>query len=210
MFFTATCEDVNNSEGVYKELSTFLICNPNAMMYQHMVNQPHGFYLKLFLNKNINVMVWNYRGYGLSKGKPNPYNIRKDAETILSYMREVLGLRGKFGVYGRSLGGIPTTHLCHKVDMVIADRTFSNFDILSQRKFYHKIARVLFKIGSCGWNVANDTNILIKGVDSCYKVLLAEKNDEVVEIHSSLMAGIARDLFGRKSLQPGEKFYLTT
>jgi hypothetical protein len=76
-----------------------------------MVNQPHAYYLRYFLNKNINVMVWNYRGYGLSNGNPDPVNIRKDAETILEYMRNTIGVKGKMGVYGRSLGGVATSHL---------------------------------------------------------------------------------------------------
>jgi len=81
------------------------------MFYQFMVNQPHAYYLRYFLNKNINVMVWNYRGYGLSNGNPDPVNIRKDAETILEYMRNTIGVKGKMGVYGRSLGGVATSHL---------------------------------------------------------------------------------------------------
>jgi hypothetical protein len=42
-----------------------------------------------------------------------------------------MGLKGKIGVYGRSIGGIPTTHLTDKVDIVVADRTLSNFKTLS-------------------------------------------------------------------------------
>jgi hypothetical protein len=81
------------------------------MFYQFMVNQPHAYYLRYFLNKNINVMVWNYRGYGLSKGNPDPVNIREDAETIIHYLRNIIGVKGKMGVYGRSLGGVATSHL---------------------------------------------------------------------------------------------------
>lgn len=130
MFFTATCEQQNDdSEGVlYKEFPTVLICNPNAMYYQHMVNQPHAFYLRFFLNRNVNVMLWNYRGYGLSTGSPDPYNVKTDSEEILRYMKETMKLNGKFGVYGRSLGGLATTHLADKVDLIIADRTFYDFD----------------------------------------------------------------------------------
>jgi hypothetical protein len=57
------------------------------MFYQYMVNQPHAYYLRFFLNKNINVMVWNYRGYGQSKGRPDPTNIRKDGELLVRYIR---------------------------------------------------------------------------------------------------------------------------
>jgi len=43
-------------------------------------------------------------------------------------MRVQLGLRGKIGIYGRSLGGIASAHLAQFVDMVIVDRSFSSFD----------------------------------------------------------------------------------
>lgn len=46
---------------------------------------------------------------------------------MLDYLRNTLGIRGKVGVYGRSLGGIATTYLADRVDMIIADRTFCNF-----------------------------------------------------------------------------------
>jgi pimeloyl-ACP methyl ester carboxylesterase len=81
------------------------------MFYQYMVNHPHAFYLRFFLNKNINVMIWNYRGYGLSHGSPDPYLIRRDSEVLLNYMKTKMNLKGKVGVYGRSLGGVVTAHL---------------------------------------------------------------------------------------------------
>ena len=182
-----------------------------------MVNQPHAYYLRFFLNKNINVMIWNYRGYGLSKGYPTPINIRKDGETILKYIREELEIKGRIGVYGRSLGGVVTTHLMDKVDFVFVDRTFSNFEVLSNRKFYSTIARYLFRFGSGGWTLDNDTTTIHKGANPtelskhCYKVLMTEKEDEVVEVHSSLMMGVARAAMGRrKFLIPGEGgFYLS-
>jgi len=65
-------------------------------------------------------------------------------------------------------------------------------------------------VGSCGWTLDNEIDIISKGNDGrCYKVIINEKNDEVVDIHSSLMAGITRAVFGRKHLVPGSNFYLT-
>lgn len=81
-------------------------------------------------------MVWNYRGYGRSKGKPSPDILKSDSEVVLEYLRRVMGLRGKIGIYGRSLGGIATTHLADKVNLIVADRTFANFKDLAIRKFY--------------------------------------------------------------------------
>jgi len=39
-------------------------------------------------------------------------------------------------VYGRSLGGISTTHLAKFVDMIIVDRSFSNLYDVANRKFF--------------------------------------------------------------------------
>ena len=174
-----------------------------------MVNQPHAYYLRFFLNKNINVMVWNYRGYGQSKGRPNPTNIRKDGETLIRYMRETLGLTGKIGIYGRSLGGVVTSHLVDKADFIYADRTFSNFSVLPNRKFFSCLAEYFFKLGSGGWQINSDLSIVQKahqkvlGFPECHKVILIEKADEVVEVHSSLMTGVAREVLGRKNLKAG-------
>ena len=66
-------------------------------------------------------------------------------------MRETLGLTGKIGVYGRSLGGVVTSHLCDKADFIYADRTFSNFTVLPDRKFFSSFAKYLFKLSSGGW-----------------------------------------------------------
>ncbi len=88
MFFTTTCEPLNKEAPKYKSMPTFLLCNPNAMFYQHMVNHPHAFYLRFFLNRGINVLIWNYRGYGMSNGAPDPFNIRADADSMFDFMRD--------------------------------------------------------------------------------------------------------------------------
>jgi hypothetical protein len=44
---------------------------------------------------------------------------------------------------------------------------------------------------------------------ACHKVILIEKADEVVEVHSSLMTGVAREILGRKNKKAGEDFYLS-
>jgi hypothetical protein len=112
-------------------------------------------------------------------------------------MRQKMNLRGKVGVYGRSLGGLATTHLADKVDLIIADRTFYDFDILADRKFHSSFSKYLFRIGTCKWISINNKNVIDKGRDTCYKVIMIEKNDEIVEVHSSLMAGVATEIYSR-------------
>lgn len=43
--------------------------------------------LGFYTENGINVMVYNYRGYGLSQGFPSVANIRTDAETVVMYVR---------------------------------------------------------------------------------------------------------------------------
>lgn len=83
-----------------------------------MVTSPNAYWLNFFTKRDINVMCWNYRGYGLSNTKYfesiNPYLCKIDAEKVLEFMVNELKLRGKIGVYGRSLGGISSCHLASK------------------------------------------------------------------------------------------------
>jgi len=192
MFFTATGEkaDDSNDKLDYKTKPSFILCNPNAMFYQHMINYPHAYYLRYFLAKGINVMIWNYRGYGRSSAKKRclclgpsnsttPQNIQQDAEEVLAYMRKDMGLKGKLGVYGRSLGGIATAHLADDVDMIIADRTFANLDDVVERKFFGTPALCLYKslTQTRYWRSSNDYNFVNKGI--------AEKIPSESVVHSS-------------------------
>lgn len=134
-----------------------------------MINFPHAFYLRFFLQKGLNVLVWNYRGYGLTKARkccyrsqnsPSPDKFKKDGEAVLGYLRSVIGVRAKIGVYGRSLGGISTSHLSKFVDMVIVDRSFSNLHDVADRKFFGNRAVDLLKFMSGGWRGTADLDFI--------------------------------------------------
>jgi hypothetical protein len=65
-------------------------------------------------------------------------------------------LSGKLGIYGRSLGGISSSELCGRADMVIVDRTFSSFEKMAKNRYFYNIAAYLFKLGTFGWQVKVD------------------------------------------------------
>jgi len=50
MFFTYSSEMPEDEayDKSYKEKCTFVLCNPNAMVYQNMINYPHAYYLRFF------------------------------------------------------------------------------------------------------------------------------------------------------------------
>ena len=137
-----------------QERPTFIICNSNAMIYQSIVYPAHRFYLKLFLDQGCNVFVWNYRGYGRSKGQPTPGTMRSDIDEIYEFLRSSpnIGFKGHIGIYGRSLGGIPASHLARKANMAIVDRTFGTLEDVAQWRFKNsKFAMYLLRLGTCGW-----------------------------------------------------------
>ncbi|KAF1845839.1 alpha/beta-hydrolase [Cucurbitaria berberidis CBS 394.84] len=62
---------------------------------------------KILVNElRCNVLMLQYRGYGLSSGNPNEKGLMIDAQTGLEYIRQRHELRGtKIVVYGQSIGG---------------------------------------------------------------------------------------------------------
>ncbi len=62
-----------------------------------------------------NVLMLEYRGYGLSTGTPNEEGLMIDAQTGLDYIRQLEETRsGKIIVYGQSLGGAVAIQLVAK------------------------------------------------------------------------------------------------
>lgn len=60
-----------------------------------------GFYHKL----NINILMVEYRGYGLSEGAPNERGLYIDAQSAIDYIMQRTDLdHTKIIVFGRSLG----------------------------------------------------------------------------------------------------------
>ena len=59
---------------------TMIICNPNlgfAEAQQYTSEWP-----EFYLDYGINVVLWNYRGYGKSTGSPTPTRLRQDAMLV--------------------------------------------------------------------------------------------------------------------------------
>jgi hypothetical protein len=81
--------------------------------------------------------------------------------------------------------------------MIIADRTFSNIQDLSNKKFYSNNTYSFFKLATCGWTAHNDLGFLKSNVSgkTPYKVITVDKQDEVVPIFSSLTVGVTKKVW---------------
>jgi pimeloyl-ACP methyl ester carboxylesterase len=168
------------------------MCNPNALFYQQMVNAQNAYWLNFFLKRDVNVMCWNYRGYGEStKGyfdTLNPATSKRDAEKVLAFIVDNLGIKGKIGVYGRSIGGITACHLAQKyhdlVELIVCDRTLNELQTLSEQKLKGKATTFFFDSYTNGWKCKNPQNFVeSKGQ---YKIITCDPADDTVDLFSSL------------------------
>lgn len=95
-------------------------------------------YLTLFQRQGISVLTYDYPGYGTSTGKPTEAGCYAAIEAAYKYATETLGYTSEqIVLYGRSLGGGPTTWLAEKspVDAIILDGTYtSTFRVLTEVK----------------------------------------------------------------------------
>ncbi|OAL06787.1 alpha/beta-hydrolase [Phaeosphaeriaceae sp. SRC1lsM3a] len=89
-----------------------------------------------------NVLMLQYRGYGLSSGNPNEKGLMIDAQTGLDYIHQRQELRGtKIVVYGQSIGGAVSIGLVARnqkhddIAGVILENTFTSLKKLIPTAF---------------------------------------------------------------------------
>lgn len=89
---------------------------------------------KILVNElRCNVLMLQYRGYGLSTGNPNEKGLMIDAQTGLDYIRQRSELRGtQIVIYGQSIGGAVAIGLASRnqkqgdVAGVVLENTFTS------------------------------------------------------------------------------------
>ena len=114
------------------------------MFHGNAGNIGHRIPIAKVLEENIgcNVLMLEYRGYGLSTGTPNEEGLMIDAQTGLDYIRQRAETRNtKIVVYGQSLGGAVSIQLVAKnqeagdIAGLILENTFTSIKKLIPRYF---------------------------------------------------------------------------
>ena len=79
--------------------------------------------------------------------------------------------------------------------MVVADRGFCDLWTLVEKKFYSQALVPILKYTTFAWQANNAYNF-IKQTENheCYKVVMCDINDEMIDVQTSLMVGIAREI----------------
>jgi len=103
---------------------TLLFCHGNAGNISHRLDS-----LKLFYDLGLDVLIFDYRGYGESTGSPTEEGTYRDAETAWDFLvneKEVSPER--IVVFGRSLGGAVAACLAKEKEpgALIVESVFSS------------------------------------------------------------------------------------
>lgn len=68
--------------------------------------------IAMFHRLGYGVLIFDYRGYGRSSGKPSEAGLYRDAETVWAYLTGQRGIApGRIVLFGESLGGAVAAHL---------------------------------------------------------------------------------------------------
>lgn len=101
-----------------------------------------------FHRMDMNVMIFDYQGYGESTGKTTEQGTYDDAMTAWNYLVTVKGLSpGDIIVFGRSLGGAVAIELAERVQpkFLFSESTFTSAPDMAAKRFPVFPARLLCK-----------------------------------------------------------------
>lgn len=109
---------------------TILFCHGNAGNISHRIDKAAMFY-----DLGINMLVFDYRGYGKSSGSPSESGLYEDAGAAYRYLTERRKIpKDTIVLYGESLGGAVAIDLAQKtaVQGLITEETFTSIPDMSR------------------------------------------------------------------------------
>ena len=177
----------NNSNQDAKKL--MIVCGPNGVPYQMYSRNA---IVKYYLDLNMDILCWNYRGYGFSDGAASFDKLRSDVLELFDEVKKTERYE-HFAVYGVSIGGIPCCHLGRnrkEIELMICDRNFGKLDNIVQNYNFGKFLYILYKL-LCFQSTDNVDNYLNT---NCYKILLNDPKDEIIYETCSLKTLISAEL----------------
>jgi fermentation-respiration switch protein FrsA (DUF1100 family) len=118
---------------VKKPLATLLFCHGNAGNVSHRLGN-----VAFLLRAGFQVLLFDYRGYGASSGRPSEQGLYRDAAAAWAHLIERKDAAGVPRViFGRSLGGAVAVELATRVQAegLIVESTFTSLLSLARVSF---------------------------------------------------------------------------
>ena len=113
-----------------------LVCHGNA---ENVAQSSAHTGLKFQAVLNANVFVFDYRGYGKSKGSPHEQGVLQDAKAAMHWLCKKSNKKPtEINVVGHSIGGGPAVYLASQLGAktVYLQRTFSSLVEPAQNKYW--------------------------------------------------------------------------
>ena len=111
-----------------------LFCHGNAGNISHRLDS-----IRIFRDLGLGVFIFDYRGYGLSEGRPSEEGTYRDAEAAWNYLVEERGVRNdRIILFGRSLGAAIAAHLAQttRPSAVILESAFASVPDIASRHYW--------------------------------------------------------------------------
>ena len=112
---------------------TLLFSHGNGGNISHRLEK-----IKMFNDLNLNVLIFDYRGYGMSKGSPSEEGLSLDAEAVYHYLVNEKNVPPQTIIgYGESLGGAVTVDLAvrHTLGGIILEGSFTSIQDMAKKHF---------------------------------------------------------------------------
>lgn len=123
---------------------TVLFMHGNAGNISHRLDS-----IRIFNRLGLSVLIFDYRGYGQSEGKPSEAGVLSDGQAAWHHLVREIGERAeRVIVFGRSLGGAPAAAVAadNTPAALILESTFTSVPDLAARLYWWLPARRLARI----------------------------------------------------------------
>lgn len=131
--------------------------------------------VEIFHRLGLNVLIFDYRGYGLSQGKPDEHGLYEDARAAWHYLINEREFEPEDTIlFGRSLGGAVAAELATQIQPrgLILESTFS-----SARDVANAVFPVLSRLILLRYDFSTAAHV---GLVTCPVLVLHSPDDEII------------------------------
>lgn len=169
------------------EKAVVLFCHGNAGNISHRLDS-----IRIFNELNFSVLIFDYRGYGNSEGKPSEVGTYMDAVAAWDYLVHIKRKSPeRIVLFGRSLGSAIAAEIAKGKNPValIIESSFTSVPDLGQKLYPWLPVRLISKF--------EYATIKKMGAITCPKLIIHSPEDEIVPFN------LGKDLYN-KAFQPKE------
>jgi fermentation-respiration switch protein FrsA (DUF1100 family) len=162
---------------VKHEKGVLLFCHGNAGNISHRLES-----VNIFHNIGLSVLIFDYRGYGKSGGRPSEKGTYRDAEAAWNYLiEEKRASPDRIIVFGRSLGGAIAADIAlrHRPGGLILESSFLSVPEMGKKYYPWLPVKLLSKYDY-------STIDKIQSI-SCPKLIIHSPHDEIVPFEHGRM-----------------------